>query len=203
MQQSPMHAPDFLSAAEPFGLLARWYAEAQASEPRDHNACQLATVDAAGLPNVRTVLLKDAGREGFVFFTNTESAKGEELKSGKAAILLYWKTLSRQIRVRGAVLQVSAREADDYFATRPREAQIGAWASMQSRELPDRAEFERRITEFGKRFANASVPRPPHWCGFRLSPEYIEFWQERPFRWHDRLAFAREAVGWRRFQLYP
>lgn len=203
MQADPMNAPDFMAAAEPFALLARWWEEANAKETRDANACQLATVDGSGMPNVRTVLLKDAGPEGFVFFTNAESAKGEELKSGKAAILLYWKTLSRQIRVRGGVLPVSAAESDAYFATRPREAQIGAWASMQSREMPSREEFDRRIAEFGKRFANANVPRPPYWSGFRLTPDYIEFWQERPFRLHDRLSFERAGTGWRRFRLYP
>jgi pyridoxamine 5'-phosphate oxidase len=198
-----MNAPDFLSATEPFALLDRWYAEAREREPRDANACQLATVDAVGMPNVRTVLLKDVGEEGLVFYTNANSAKGQELKSGKAAILLYWKSLSRQIRVRGSVAQVSAREADDYFTTRPREAQIGAWASMQSDVMPSRGEFDRRIEEFGKRFANSSVPRPPHWCGFRLTPTYIEFWHDRPYRLHDRLVFAREGAGWRRSQLYP
>lgn len=203
MPQDPMHAPDFLSATEPFALLARWYGEAFEKEPRDPNACHLATVDTSGMPNVRTVLLKDVGAQGLVFYTNANSAKGQELRSGKAAILLYWKTQSRQIRVRGSVAQVSAHEADEYFATRPREAQIGAWASIQSDVMPSRGEFDRRIEEFGKRFANSSVPRPPHWCGFRLTPAYIEFWQERPFRLHDRLVFAREGAEWRRFQIYP
>jgi pyridoxamine 5'-phosphate oxidase len=204
MNPDPMRAPDFLSAAEPFDLLARWYGEAQGAEPRDADACQLATVDAVGMPNCRTVLLKDYGPDGFVFYTNSQSAKGKELQAThKAALLLYWKTLSRQIRVRGTVDLVSAVEADAYFATRPREARIGAWASAQSEIMPSREELERRIQEFSERFAKSDVPRPDHWCGFRLLPSYIEFWQERPFRLHDRLAFVRAAGEWRRSQLYP
>jgi pyridoxamine 5'-phosphate oxidase len=204
MTRDPMLTPDFLAATDPFDLLARWSLEAQAAEPRDANACQLATVDAQGLPNIRTVLVKDQGPEGFVFYTNIESAKGRELKAaGKAALVLYWKTLSRQIRVRGLVGRVSDAEADAYFATRPREAQLGAWASQQSAAMAGRAELEARIDEFGKRFANATVPRPSHWSGFRLTASYIEFWQERPFRLHDRLVFTLVGAVWQRSQLYP
>jgi pyridoxamine 5'-phosphate oxidase len=204
MTADSMNAPDFLDATDPFKLLAAWYAEAERAEPRDPNACQVATVDSAGLPNIRTVLVKDQGTEGFVFYTNTASAKGAELiASPKAALLYYWKTLSRQIRVRGDVGTVSEAEADVYFATRARDAQIGAWASLQSQVMPSRVEFERRFAEISDRFANSPVPRPAHWSGFRLVPSYIEFWQERPFRLHDRLAFARQGNGWRRCQLYP
>lgn len=204
MKPDPMHAPDFLEATEPFALLARWSAQAADTESRDANACQIASVDAAGMPNIRTVLVKDQGTEGFVFYTNTKSAKGRELNaSHKAALLYYWKALSRQIRVRGEVGPVTSAEADAYFATRPRDAQIGAWASIQSEAMASREEFERRIAEFSERFANSPVPRPAHWSGFRLVPSYIEFWQERPFRLHDRLAFTREGKAWRRSQLYP
>lgn len=199
-----MNAPDFLNETDPFQLLAKWCAEAALTEPRDPNAIQLATVDSDGMPNIRSVLVKDQDMEGVTFYTNFESAKGRELfASRKAAILYYWKTLSRQIRIRGAVSTVDAAIADDYFATRPRDAQLGAWASSQSREMASRAEFEKRFEEARKRFANSTVPRPDYWSGFRLIPSYIEFWQERPFRLHDRLAFAKDAGSWRRHQLFP
>jgi len=200
----PMYAPDFLKETDPNRLIELWCAEARAEEPRDANAIQLATVDASGMPNIRSVLVKDQGADGFTFFTNFGSAKGQELlASRKAALLYYWKSLSRQIRVRGTIEIVTDKEADDYFATRPREAQLGAWASRQSEEMPGRAELERRIEDARERFANSNVQRPPHWSGFRLAPSYIEFWQERPFRLHDRLAFARDGNAWVRSQLYP
>jgi pyridoxamine 5'-phosphate oxidase len=200
----PMYAPDFLKETDPVRLLQRWFDEAKLSEERDANAIQLATVDALGMPNIRSVLVKDQGADGFTFYTNFESAKGRELlASRKAALLYYWKSLSRQIRVRGAISTVTDKEADDYFATRPRDAQLGAWASRQSETMSDRAEFERRIEEARERFANSSVQRPAHWSGFRLTPSYIEFWQERPFRLHDRLAFSRDGGVWVRSLLYP
>jgi pyridoxamine 5'-phosphate oxidase len=200
----PMYAPDFLAETDPFHLVAAWCAEAAKAEPRDANAIQLATVDDAGWPNIRSVLVRHQGRDGFTFFTNFNSAKGHELlKSRKAALLYYWKSLSRQIRVRGAVEIVSDQIADDYFATRPRESQLGAWASDQSSPMNGRAEFEERLEDASKRFANSTVPRPPNWSGFRLVPAYIEFWQERPFRLHDRLAFTRDNEIWHRSVLYP
>jgi len=203
-KSDPMHAPDFLSETEPFRLVEAWCREADAEEPRDANAIQVATVDEAGMPNIRSVLVKDRGADGFTFYTNFESAKGRELlASRKAALLYYWKSLSRQIRVRGAVEIVSDETADAYFATRPRDSQLGAWASHQSRQMPERGEFERRMKEMRERFANSNVPRPPHWSGFRLIPSYIEFWQERPFRHHDRLAFQKDGNSWRRSLLYP
>lgn len=200
----PMYAPDFLTETEPFRLVEKWCAEAEAAEPRDANAIQVATVDAGGMPNVRTVLVKDRGADGFTFYTNFESTKGHELLAArKAAILYYWKSLSRQIRVRGTIDVVSDATADAYFATRPRDSQLGAWASHQSYEMKQRADFELRVQEVRERFANADVTRPSYWSGFRLIPSYIEFWQERPFRHHDRLAFEKTGSAWRRSLLYP
>jgi len=203
-EADPMHAPDFLSETEPFRLVEAWCQEADLKEPRDANAIQVATVDASGMPNIRSVLVKDRGPDGFTFYTNFESAKGRELLAArKAALLYYWKSLSRQIRVRGAVDIVSDATADAYFATRPRDSQLGAWASHQSHQMAERGEFARRMKEMRERFANSAVPRPPHWSGFRLIPSYIEFWQERPFRHHDRLAFEKDGNSWRRSLLYP
>jgi pyridoxamine 5'-phosphate oxidase len=201
---SPMHAPDFLSETEPFRLVETWCLEADKAEPRDANAIQVATVDASGMPNIRSVLVKDRGADGFTFYTNFESAKGRELlASRKAALLYYWKSLSRQIRVRGPVEIVSDATADAYFATRPRDSQLGAWASHQSHEMKQRRDFETRMYEMRERFANSDIPRPSYWSGFRLLPSYIEFWQERPFRHHDRLAFEKDGNSWRRSLLYP
>lgn len=199
-----MHAPDFLQAEDPFVLFAKWFEEAKAQEPRDAEAAQIATVDADGMPNVRTLLVKNPGPEGFVFYTNFESDKGIELlNTHKVALLYYWKSLSRQVRLRGLVESVLPEEADAYFASRPQDSQLGAWASLQSQPMSSRAAFEKRFQEAGERFANAIVPRPSHWSGFRLIPSYIEFWQERPHRLHDRLAFTREGGDWQRTQLYP
>lgn len=201
---NPMNAPDFLSETEPFRLLEAWCREADEKELRDANAIQLATVDTDGMPNIRSVLVKDRGADGFTFYTNFGSAKGRELlASNKAAILYYWKSLSRQIRVRGTIDVVSDATADAYFATRPRDSQLGAWASNQSHEMKLRADFETRMKEMRERFANSDVPRPSYWSGFRLTPSYIEFWQERPFRHHDRLAFEKTGSTWRRSLLYP
>jgi pyridoxamine 5'-phosphate oxidase len=195
----------FLQENDPLALFSQWFEEARASEPRDANAMALATVDADGLPNVRMVLLKDYGPEGFVFYTNLESAKGEELaQNAKAALVLYWKSLNRQIRVRGIVEHVSDAEADAYFASRARDAQIGAIASRQSRVLADRATFEKEIAEVAARYKD-KVPRPSSWSGLRIMPLEIEFWADRKFRLHDRLVFRRTGPqsSWTKSQLFP
>ena len=179
-------------------------ADAEASEPNDPNAMALATVDENGLPDVRMVLLKGADERGFVFYTNTESAKGVELATTpKAALVLHWKSLRRQVRVRGPVTRVSDAEADAYFASRPRDSRIGAWASQQSRPLESRAAFEAAIAEIDARFAGGDVPRPAYWTGFRVAPVQIEFWRDRPFRLHDRIRFVRAGEGWERTRLFP
>jgi pyridoxamine 5'-phosphate oxidase len=196
----------FDAAREPFGLFETWLGEARASEPNDPDAMALATVDAAGLPNVRMVLLKGADPSGFVFYTNTESRKGSELiAASKAAGVLHWKSLRRQVRFRGAAERVSDAEADAYFASRPRLSQIGAWASAQSRPLQSRCELEAAVARTTARFAIGAVPRPPHWTGFRIVPSEIEFWRDRPFRLHDRLVFSRPApdAPWTTARLYP
>ena len=189
---------------DPIALFERWLEEALKREPNDANAMTLATVDADGMPDARMVLLKGVDAAGFTFFTNIESAKGRELIAHpKAALVFHWKSLRRQVRVRGDVAPVTAAEADAYFASRARSSQIGAWASDQSRELPDRLAFERRIAEMGLKFGLGAVPRPPHWSGFRLAPRSLEFWRDRPFRLHERLAFDRVDGGWTVRRLYP
>ena len=193
-----------ISDRDPIELFAKWLAEAVKAEPNDANAMTLATVDADGMPDARMVLLKGVDDAGFTFFTNFESAKGRELVAHpKAALVFHWKSLRRQVRVRGDVTPVTEAEADAYHAARARSSQIGAWASDQSRELPDRLALERRIAEMGLKFGLGPVPRPPHWSGFRLTPRSLEFWRDRPFRLHERLAFERADGGWSVKRLYP
>ncbi|WP_102959907.1 pyridoxamine 5'-phosphate oxidase [Mangrovicella endophytica] len=191
---------------DPFALFGRWMADATASELNDPNAMALATVDPDGLPNVRMVLLKDVDSSGFVFYTNFESAKGRELlASRRAALCLHWKSLRRQVRVRGPIVEVSEAEADRYYASRPLGSRIGAWASQQSRPLASRAELETRIADVEARFGGEDIPRPPHWSGFRVAPSEIEFWADGAFRLHDRIVFRRSGPdeAWRRERLYP
>jgi len=202
---------DFAEAAEPFALFEAWLRDATRHEPNDPNAMALATTDAAGHPNVRMVLLKSVDPEGsaargFVFYTNYESAKGSELIAAPyAALDFYWKSLHRQVRVRGSVTQTSAAEADAYFATRPRSAQIGAWASSQSRPLESRFALEKAFAAHAAKHLIGAVPRPPHWSGFRVTPLEIEFWHSRLSRLHERIMFKREAPGanWLKTRLYP
>jgi pyridoxamine 5'-phosphate oxidase len=190
--------------ADPIALFAQWFAEAKAKEVNDPNAMAVATSDEAGLPDVRMVLLKDFSAEGFTFYTNLQSAKGQELAANpQAALLFHWKSLRRQVRVRGPVEQVSDAEADAYFATRARGSQIGAWASDQSRPLESRMALEKRIAAVGLKYAVAAPPRPPHWSGFRVIPRHIEFWRDRPFRLHERLVFDQGRNGWLTGRLYP
>lgn len=204
-------AGDFHQAIEPFLLFEGWFKEAEQSEPNDPNAMALATADAAGFPNVRMVLLKGIDppgtpRRGFVFYTNTESAKGGELAANaRAALLFHWKSLRRQVRVRGEVTTVTPEEADAYFATRARTSRIGAWASDQSRPLESRFALEKKVAVMAARFNIGEVPRPPHWSGYRITPLEIEFWHDRPFRLHDRTVFRRAEpdAHWQKVRLYP
>jgi pyridoxamine 5'-phosphate oxidase len=189
---------------DPFALFDSWYAEARGSEINDSNAMALATVDAAGQPSVRMVLLKGHGPDGFVFYTNQEGRKAADLAAmPKAALLFHWKSVRRQIRIEGAVSLVSDAEADAYFATRSRDSQLGAWASDQSRPLDSRDTFEARYEAVRARFEGQDVPRPPHWGGYRVTPERIEFWQDRAHRLHERRLFVPEGDGWSEGLLYP
>jgi pyridoxamine 5'-phosphate oxidase len=195
---------DFTEINEPWQLFESWMDEAQRSEPNDPNAMALATVDPDGLPNVRMVLLKGIDAGGFVFYTNTQSNKGRELlATPKAALVLHWKSLRRQVRARGTVTLVTDAEADAYFQSRPRDSRIGAWASQQSRPLESRFALEKAVAANTAKFAIGEVPRPPYWTGFRIAPVSMEFWQDRPFRLHDRVLFNRMADGWRKERLYP
>jgi pyridoxamine 5'-phosphate oxidase len=197
---------DFTQADEPFRLFAAWLTEASASEPRDPTAMTLATIDADGLPNARMVLLKGADERGFVFYTNVTSQKGREIDAHpKAALVFHWKSLNRQIRIRGPVEPVTEAEADAYFATRPKQAQIGAWASKQSAPLESRLAFEKAVALYAAKHALGAVPRPPNWSGYRVLPLRMEFWHDRPFRLHDRIEFVREnlTAPWNKTRLYP
>ena len=197
---------DFTEADEPFRLFAAWFAEAARAEPVNPEAMTLATVDADGLPNARMVLLKGFDESGFVFYTNLGSVKGRELtEAPRAALTFYWKSLQRQVRARGNVEPVAAEEADAYFASRSRMAQIGAWASKQSAALESRLAFEKAVARSTAKFAIGTVPRPPHWSGYRVVPVEMEFWQERPFRLHDRVKFRRADphAPWNKTRLYP
>jgi pyridoxamine 5'-phosphate oxidase len=194
---------DEIADPEPLAPFRRWFAEAEVHE-RDATAMALATATREGCPALRFVLLKGFDEHGFVFYTNTESRKAEELAANpRAALCFFWPSLRRQVRIEGAALAVTAAEADAYFATRPRDSQLGAWASAQSRPLDSRARLESRAEELARRFAGRAVERPPFWSGFRVVPERIEFWQERPFRLHDRWLYSREGETWRRQRLYP
>lgn len=193
---------------DPFSLFAAWFSEAQEREINDPNGVALATISPAGTPDVRMVLLKAFDERGFVFYTNFKSAKGRDLlASAHAALLFHWKSLRRQVRIQGPVHEVSAAEADAYFASRPRDAQIGAWASRQSEIMEGRFELEREVARYALKFGLGPVPRPPHWSGFRVVPSGFEFWTDKPFRLHERLIFVRDktngAPAWRRAYLFP
>jgi pyridoxamine 5'-phosphate oxidase len=191
-------------ADDPHALFDSWFTEARAAEINDSNAMALATVDTRGRPSLRMVLLKGHSPRGFVFYTNMESRKaGDLLTNSRAALLFHWKSLRRQVRIEGPVERVADAEADLYFATRSRDSQLGAWASDQSRPLDSRATFEARFEAMAARFADVEVPRPPHWSGFRVLPERIEFWQDRAHRLHERRLFVRDGDGWTEGLLYP
>lgn len=193
-----------IDRVEPIGPFIEWLDQAKAHEPNDANAMTLATIDADGAPDARMVLLKDVDDRGFTFYSNAESAKGLQLQHHPAAALLFhWKTLRRQVRIRGAVEPVTTAEADAYFASRARESRIGAWASDQSRALPDRATLEAAVAQQTARFEGEEPPRPAYWTGWRVVPHSVEFWRDRPFRLHDRILFERHGQGWERRRLWP
>ena len=194
-----------MSIDDPIALFSRWLAEAAEGEPNDPNAMALATVDASGQPSVRMVLLKEHGPEGFVFYTNRESRKGAALAANpRAALLFHWKSLRRQVRIEGRVERVDDAASDAYFASRPRDSQIGAWASDQSRPMASRAEFLARIAKYAAKYAIGPVPRPPHWGGYRIVPERIEFWVDRRSRLHERTIYTPDGTGgWTTEVIYP
>jgi pyridoxamine 5'-phosphate oxidase len=193
-----------MSSDDPIALFSEWFAEASAREPNDPNAMSLATAGADGQPDVRMVLLKGVDARGFVFYTNTESAKGVELAANpRAALGFHWKSLNKQIRVRGTVERVADAEADAYYDSRARESRIGAWASQQSRPLGSRFALEQAVIKVAAKYGIGPIPRPPHWTGYRVVPSEIEFWEQRPFRLHDRRLFRRDGAGWTMTRLYP
>ena len=209
MTDAPLSAQDseeIAAADNPIAHFNEWYAEAKASEPPEPEAVALATADASGQPDVRMVLLKGVDHGGFVFYSNRESAKGNELAANpRAALCFHWKSLRRQVRVRGTIVSVSDAEADAYFATRAKDSQIGAWASRQSRAMEGRFALEREVAKAAAKYALQKVPRPPYWVGYRLQPLAIEFWRNRPFRLHNRLLYERESLDakWRTVRLFP
>ena len=191
-------------AQDPYAMFAAWLADAKRGEPNDPNAMTLATCSPDGAPSARIVLLKGADARGFVFYTNTQSRKGDELGANpRAALLFHWKSLQRQIRIEGPIEHVSEAEADAYYASRARISRLGAWASEQSRPLPARAVLEARVAEAAARYPGETIPRPPHWSGYRVLPARFEFWQDMPFRLHDRTVFTREPDGWQVSKLFP
>jgi len=206
MSENELTSGDFTEQNEPFTLFAAWLREAETTEPNDPNAVALATVDGDGLPNVRMVLLKGFDSDGFVFYTNFESQKGQEILSQKkAAMCFHWKSLRRQVRLRGLVEVVSDKEADEYYKTRARGSRIGAWASKQSRPLENRFALEKAVAEYTARYVIGDIPRPPYWSGFRIRPLSIEFWHDRQFRLHDRIEFRRDVPegAWQKVRMYP
>lgn len=208
--QARANESDIFSINDPFALFTEWMAEAREKELNDSNAMSLATVDADGHPDVRIVLLKSFDEHGFVFFSNAKSIKGQQLAGCEnAALCLHWKSLRRQIRVQGQASPVTKAESDAYFASRAREARLGAWASQQSEELGSREQFEAELKQIEEKFQGVDVPRPPHWQGWRVRPKKIEFWRDRPFRLHDRLVFTKYSKNeyqndrWTKQRLYP
>ena len=202
----PLDDGGIAAARDPFEMFTAWMKDAEKTEPNEANAMAVATVDPQGCPDIRMVLLKAVDARGFVFYTNFESAKGRELLANpQAALNFHWKTVRKQVRVRGPVSVVSDEEADAYFATRAKDSQIGAWASAQSRPMEGRWVFEKEIAKYALKYGLTKVPRPPHWSGFRVAPLQIEFWRDRPFRLHDRLVYRRDSLAapWRTEKLYP
>ncbi len=203
---NPLNSSDFTVAGDPFALLKRWLAEASERELNDPEAMTLASVDASGLPDARMVLCKQADARGLVFFTNAQSAKGRELAATpKAAALFHWKSLRRQVRLRGPVTPLLDADADAYFASRPRDSRIGAWASQQSRPLESRFALEKAVAHYALKFGIGDIPRPPYWRGYAIVPVSMEFWADKRFRLHDRLRFTRDApgLGWTKQRLFP
>jgi pyridoxamine 5'-phosphate oxidase len=202
MTQGAKNLTEFLD--DPFATFALWLEEAKKTEPNDPNAMTVATSTATGRPSARIALLKEWDARGFVFYTNLESRKSEEIRQNpQIALLFHWKSLQRQIRIEGPASQVDDAQADAYFAGRPRQSRLGAWASAQSRPLPDRKTFEAKLAETEARFPEPNTPRPPFWSGWRVTPEQFEFWQDMPYRLHDRITYTRSGPLWVQRRLYP